>query len=129
MPGLKLSLSETRRIVLASQGFDRPRPARRCTPKDLRGVIRRLGLLQIDYVNVLTPAQYQVPFSRLGIYPRTMLDSAVYGPGEFTEQWAHEACIVPVETWPLLRHRMEVRPVRPWGFEKFMAEHGDYAAL
>src|SRR5262245_47183654 len=129
MPRRKLSVADTRRITLAAQGFDRPRLSRRCTSADLRDLIRRLGLIQIDYVNVLTPAQYQVPFSRLGSYPRAMLDATVYGPREFTEQWAHEACILPVETWPLLRHRMEVRPVRPWGFEKFMAEHADYAAM
>ena len=59
-----------------------------------------------DFVNVLVPAHYQVPFSRLGPYDRSLLDRVVYGGGEFTEQWAHEASIVPVETWPLLRYRM-----------------------
>ncbi len=98
----------------------------------LRGTIRRLGLLQIDYVNVLVPAHYQVPFSRLGLYERSLLDDVVYrGQGrgrrrEFTEQWAHEASILPVETWPLLRHRMETHRVRPYGFERFMERHPDY---
>src|SRR5688500_15704146 len=129
MPRAILSLAETRRIALAAQGFDRPRPTRPVTAKDLVAVIRRLGLLQIDYVNVLIPAQYQVPFSRLGPYRKPLLDTAIYGRADFTEQWAHEASIIPVETWPLLRHRMEVRPVRPWGFEKFMAAHAPSAAL
>ncbi len=125
MPRSDLSLSEARRIALAAQGFDRPRP-RRVTADHLRRVIRRLGLLQIDFVNVLAPAHYQVPFSRLGPYSRTQFDEVVYGRGEFTEQWAHEASILPVETWPLLRHRMETHRVRPWGFEKIMAQIPDY---
>jgi uncharacterized protein YcaQ len=121
-----LKLSEARRVALAAQGFDRPRPKRPPGPRDLGRVIRQLGLLQIDFVNVLAPAHYQVPFSRLGPYPRAHLDDIVYRGGEFTEQWAHEASIVPVETWPLLRHRMERHRVRPWGFEKIMEENPAY---
>jgi uncharacterized protein YcaQ len=125
MPRTDLSLSEARRIALAAQGFDRPRP-HRVTADHLRRTIRQLGLLQIDYVNVLAPAHYQVPFSRLGPYPRAQFDKVVYRRGEFTEQWAHEASILPVESWPLLRHRMETHRVRPWGFEKIMAQIPDY---
>ena len=121
-----LSLSEARRVALAAQGFDRPRPKRPPGPRDLARVIRQLGLLQIDYVNVLAPAHYQVPFSRLGPYTRAHLDDLVYRSSDFTEQWAHEASIVPVETWPLLRHRMERHRVRPWGFEKIMEENPGY---
>ena len=55
------------------------------------------------------------------------MDEAVYASGQFTEQWAHEACIVPVEIWPLLRHRMENHRMRPWGFEKFLND-SDYFA-
>src|ERR1039457_4911813 len=128
-----LSLSEARRVALAAQGFDRPRPKRRPGPRDLGRVIRQLGLLQIDFVNVLAPAHYQVPSSRLGPSPRAQLDELVYPRRQakapappFTEQWAHEASIVPVETWPLLRHRMERHRVRPWGFEKIMEENPAY---
>jgi uncharacterized protein YcaQ len=120
-----LSLAEARRIALAAQGFDRPRPAR-VTTDHLRRVIRRLGLLQVDYVNVLAPAQYQVPFSRLGPYDRSRLDALVYRRREFTEQWAHEASIIPVETWPLLRHRMAAHRPRPWGIERVFEAHPEY---
>jgi uncharacterized protein len=126
MPRADLSLPEARRIALAAQGFDRPRPRGPITTQHLRRTILQLGLLQIDFVNVLVPAHYQVPFSRLGPYDRSRLDDLVYARREFTEQWAHEASIVPMDTWPLLRHRMENRRVQPWGFEKFIAQNQAY---
>jgi uncharacterized protein len=123
-----LSLAEARRIALAAQGFDRPRPGDRVCIRRIRHTIHRLGLLQIDCVNVLVPAHYQVLFSRVGPYDRRLLDELVYRRREFTEQWAHEASIIPVATWPLLRHRMATHRVRPWGFEKVMERHPEYVA-
>jgi uncharacterized protein YcaQ len=123
-----LSLEEARRIALAAQGVDRPRPKGPVTADQLSRTIRRLGLLQIDFVNVLVPAHYLVPFSRLGAYRRALLDEVVYKRGAFTEQWAHEASIVPIETWPLLRHRMETFRLRPWGFGAYIEKHPEYAA-
>ena len=125
MSRANLSSGEARRIALAAQGFDRPRPGA-VRIGDLRRAIRQLGLLQIDYVNILVPAQYQVLFSRLGPYEKSRLDDLVYRRREFTEQWAHEASILPVETWPLLRHRREEHRVRPYGFESFIKENPVY---
>ena len=125
MRGLPLSLAEARRIALTAQGFDRPRP-RRVEAAHVRRAIRRLGLVQLDFVNVLVPAHYQVLFSRLGPYDRSLLDDLVYRRREFTEQWAHEASIVPMESWPLLEHRRETHRVRPWGFEKFLQKSPAY---
>jgi uncharacterized protein len=125
-----LSLQDARRIALAAQGFDRPRPRRRAGPDDLRRVIQRLGLLQIDYVNVLVPAQYQVPFSRLGAYDRADLDTLVYRAPEreFTEMWAREASIVPIAHWPILRYRMDQQDRRYRAFTQFLDKHPSYAA-
>jgi uncharacterized protein YcaQ len=128
MAGADLSRQEARWIALAAQGFHRPRP-RRVTTRHIAGAIRRLGLLQLDFVNVLIPAHYVVPFSRLGPYDRRLFEDVAYRSRAFTEQWAHEASIIPVETWPLLRHRMETHRVRPWGFEKFLAQNAAYVAM
>ena len=129
MPGLSidLSISAARRIALSAQGFAQPRPKRPASARQIAGVIRRLGLIQLDFVNVLIPAHYLVLFSRLGPHSRARFDDVAYASREFTEQWAHEASIVPVSTWPLLRHRMETHRVRPYGFEKAMAQHPEYA--
>lgn len=129
MPRDELSLQDARRIALAAQGLDRPRPKRRPGADDLRRVIERLGLLQIDYVNVLIPAQYQVPFSRLGAYDRASLDTLVYRAPEreFTEMWAREASIVPIAHWPLLRYRMDQQDRRYRAFTVFLDKYPDYS--
>ena len=123
----RLSLAEARSIAIAAAGFDRPRPAKPGL-SHARAVIHRLGLIQLDFVNVLLPAHYQVLFSRLGPYHRRLLDHLVYRRREFTEQWAHEASIIPVAMWPLLRHRMAEHRARPWGFDRVMEEHADWVA-
>ena len=123
-----LSLSEARRIALAAQGFDRPRPAGPVNAGHLRRLLRQIGLLQIDSVSVLLPAHYQVPFSRLGPYDRSRLDALIYKDRHFTEQWAHEASILPVDHWPLIRHHLGPHE-RRWGaLAKFMEANADYAA-
>jgi uncharacterized protein YcaQ len=86
-----------------------------------------MGLVQIDCVNVLERAHYQVLFSRLGAYDRALFDELVYGRREFTEQWAHEASIVPMDAWPLLDYRRRAHRIRPHGFETFLKEHPEYA--
>jgi uncharacterized protein YcaQ len=102
---VSLSVGEARRIGLAALGLDRNRPAGRPDIRHFRRVIDSLGLLQLDYVNVLMPAQFLVLWSRLGAYDRKRFERFVYGKREYTEQWAHEACIVPVSSWPLLEYR------------------------
>lgn len=67
--------------------------------------MRSIGLLQLDFVNVLVPAHYLVMWSRLGGYDSKRFERFLYDGGRCTEQWAHEASVVPVESWPLLAHR------------------------
>jgi uncharacterized protein len=73
----------------------------------LRKSIDRLGLLQIDSVNVLVRAQYLPLFSRLGSYDTAALDALVATkPKRFFEYWGHEASLLPIDCQPLLRWRM-----------------------
>jgi uncharacterized protein YcaQ len=127
-PAETLSLSEARRIALAAQGFARPRPKGKVGIAHLRRVLHQLGMVQLDFVNVLGPAHYHVFYSRLGPYRRAHLEELVYQRREFTEQWAHEASIVPMELWPVLHHRRKVHRVRPYGFEKFLTQYPEYTA-
>ncbi|MBS1827881.1 MAG: YcaQ family DNA glycosylase [Acidobacteria bacterium] len=120
-----MTISEARRIALLSQGFGK---ARRTRPKlaDLHELVRKLGLIQLDCVNVVVPAHYHVPFSRLGAYRRELLDELVYERRHCMEHWAHEASIIPVETYPLLRYRREGHRVWPFGFETFLEQNVSY---
>src|SRR5947208_9612884 len=105
----KLSASAARRIALAAQGFAAERADGETNAGHVRRVIDRLGLLQMDSVNVLTRAHYLPLFSRLGNYDSTHLDSLAWGRkskrGLF-EFWAHEASLLPVTTHPLWRWKM-----------------------
>ncbi|TAM91888.1 winged helix-turn-helix domain-containing protein [bacterium] len=102
-----LRAAEARRIALAAQGFGSRHAAgvRRST---LFATIARLGLLQIDSVNVLVRSHFIPGFSRLGPYDRTLLETLAYGrSARLFEYWAHEASLLPLETFPLLRWRMD----------------------
>jgi hypothetical protein len=103
-----ISLAQARRIVLAAQGFG----ARRGSPAgraQLGRLINRLNLHQIDSVNVVARAHYLPAFSRLGCYDRDLLDTAAWGAKRdrrLFEYWAHEASLLPLDLFPLMRWRM-----------------------
>ncbi|RUX31845.1 winged helix-turn-helix domain-containing protein [Mesorhizobium sp. M2A.F.Ca.ET.042.01.1.1] len=104
----KISLAMARRIALGSQGFNDPRPAGVPDRRHLARVLSRTGLLQIDSVSAVVRAHYMPLYSRLGPYPLALLDNAAVGRKRAVfEYWAHEASFLPVETYPLLRWRMQ----------------------
>jgi uncharacterized protein len=122
-----LRLAEARRIALHAQGFADPRPTGRVDRRHLRRVLDRVGVVQVDSVNVLTRS-HELPFlARLGPYPRPTLARWLWGgtgPGDVFEYWGHEASLLPVELHPLLRWRMTRAEGHAWkGVATFLRTH------
>jgi uncharacterized protein YcaQ len=121
---LTLSNDEAKRIALAAQGLADPRPTGRVDRRHLRRVFDRIGLIQIDSVNVLVRSQELALFAWLGPHPRTLIDDATRD-GELFEYWVHEASLVPTDHYHLYRWRM--REPYPWpGFRRRVQQQGDY---
>ncbi|MDR7341803.1 uncharacterized protein YcaQ [Pantoea alhagi] len=127
MAPVSLSIQTARNLHLAAQGLLNP-PKRHATYSDLLATIRRMSLLQIDTIHVVARSPYLVLFSRLGDYPTGWLEQAL-ASGSLFEYWAHEACFIPAEDYPLLRHRMLQPEKMGWKYSAaWMAEHADEVA-
>lgn len=103
------SLKQARRLVLAAQGFAGRQPPALIKAAHVNRLIERLGVLQIDSVNALVRAHYLPLFSRLGSYSPSILEQAAWSQGRrrsLFEYWGHEASLLPMALYPLMRWRM-----------------------
>jgi uncharacterized protein YcaQ len=124
---LHLSQSAARALMLAAQGLDR-RPRRRARKADVLAAIRRMGALQIDTISVVARSPYLVLWTRIGDYDPRWLD-ALLAERKLFEYWSHEACFLPIEDYPLYRHRMLDHGWAGWRYaHRWMDAHREDAA-
>jgi len=114
----RLSNAQARRVALAAQGFLDPRHTVP-TMRTFTRALARTGVLQVDSVNVLQRAHYMPLYSRMGSYDVDLLRRASERrPRRLVEYWAHVQALMPVELWPVMRHRMDSDrdQLVKWGF-------------
>ncbi len=107
-----VSLTALRRIVVGAQGY--AARSRTGTRREVEEAIRALSCVQLDSITAVERSHRIALGSRVGAYPRETV-SRLLGQGRIFEYWAHEACLIPVEEWPLFRAPMQAH--HPW--------HGD----
>lgn len=113
---IEFSQVQARRIAIAAQGLDRV-PTASVNLGSIDRAIKRLGVIQIDSVNVLQRAHYLPLHSRLGPYDPSLLDRATgKAPRRAVESWAHVAAFIPTDLWPVFEFRMQRYRERghPW---------------
>jgi len=106
-----ISIATARHLMLAAQGLANP-PKRPAKKKDVLAAIRRMGVLQIDTINVVARSPYLVLWSRLGDYTPAWLDELL-AQGALFEYVSHATCFLPIEDYPLYRRSMLDSP-RGW---------------
>jgi uncharacterized protein YcaQ len=121
---ITLSLLEARRLAVASQGFS----TRPLSPSigHLPRLAARLHAFQLDSVSVLVRAHYVPAFARFGPHRMEMLDSLAYRRHELFEYRGHEAFLLPISMYPLVRYRMHKHTERTQ--EYMRSKRGIYMA-
>ena len=104
-----ISLTALRRLVIGAQGYTAR--ARRGTTREVEQAIRALSCVQLDSISVVERSHRIALSSRIGVYPHAAV-SRLLKQGRVFEYWAHEACLIPIEEWPLFRATM--RDHHPW---------------
>ena len=123
-----LSIADARKLAVAAQGFDTPRPQTKATQRHADAIIARLGVVQIDSVNVLVRSQELPLFSRLGNHNRNAIPKATEAKKLF-EYWGHAAAHLPVDLQPAFRWKMEEARsgrVEHWGLTSFYNDNKSY---
>jgi uncharacterized protein YcaQ len=98
-----VSLPALRRLVVSAQGYT-PRP-RRASAAEVEATVRRLSCVQLDSISTVERSHRIALASRAGLYDRGAVP-ALLREGRLFEYWAHEACLLPIEDWPLFVRAM-----------------------
>jgi uncharacterized protein YcaQ len=98
--------------VIARQGY--ASRSRRGTAREVEAAVRDLSCVQLDSISAVERSHRIALASRVGAYPRETV-SQLLAAGRLFEYWAHEACLLPVDDWPLFRPAMRAGGRRWYG--------------
>jgi uncharacterized protein YcaQ len=113
---LELSADEARRLTLRAQGMLGAPDRRGGVP----ALLQRLAAVQLDTISVLARSHELVAYARLGAVGREAVERAYWTPpapgrpAPAFEYWAHAACILPADQWPLYAFRRRHYTARGW---------------
>jgi uncharacterized protein YcaQ len=105
MTPLTLTKQQARRFVLAHQGLWPPRA--QSGPSGVMAIIRRLGCIQFDPLDVVGRNPELVLQARVRDFRPEMLDALLYDDRKLVDGWDHNMAIYPVEDWPYFRRQRE----------------------
>jgi uncharacterized protein YcaQ len=112
--------------MLAAQGLLDPPPI---SPgiDHIHALVERLGVVQIDTINVVRRTQYLILWSRLGAYDDALLDELLYPRRLTFEYWARAASIAPMSDYAHYRAVMlRAAEGELWGeYRRWREEHPD----
>jgi uncharacterized protein YcaQ len=101
---LAVPLAAVRRVAIDAQEYAARR--RTGTTAEVESAIRALSCVQLDSISTVDRSHRIALGARVGAHPVDAV-SRLLRRGRLIEYWAHEACLLPAEDWPLLRPAME----------------------
>ena len=117
---LKISNRDARRLWLSAQGLAE-------TPTgsvDLDDMIKRLGFVQLDTIQVVARAHHHILWSRNQNYREPMLDKHLADHRAVFEHFTHDASVIPMDFYPMWQRqfrRLEAK-VRKWEWHRGMLD-------
>lgn len=103
MAELKIDNRSARRLWLHSQGLG----ATPTGPLDLAAMIRSLGFVQLDTIQVVSRAHHHILWSRNQSYREPMLDRLLARNRAVFEHFTHDASVLPMEFLPMWRRQFD----------------------
>lgn len=105
-------LTAIRRLAIAAQGY--AVRSRAGTRAETEAAIGRLSCVQLDSISTVERSHRITLGARIGAFPRET-ESRLLAAGKIFEYWAHEACLLPIDDWPLFAAAMRAGGRRWYG--------------
>ncbi len=124
---LRISNRDARRLWLDAQGLS----AAPTGPLDVRGIIQRLGFVQLDTIQVVSRAHHHILWSRNQNYREPMLNRLMQKERGVFEHFTHDASVIPIETYPMWRRRFRQleEKVRSWEWHRNILDEAGRDAI